>query len=810
MFLSFRTTRRFRSAFRFTALAVAGIAVAAVHASAQGTHLWTQSRLEEFEKGTPQGVALTSDGHLRTGPGLTELATTPSTYVWSVAVDKSGTAYVGTASPATVLRIGADGKAFTLFESKDLSVQVVRLGPDGALYAATLPSGKVYRLKPDATAKQDETSAIVVFDAAKFDDATAGDGTASSKLADGKDSGKTADSKDSEKASDGKASADKTAADKDKGTSPEKTGAKSHYIWEMTFDAAGRLYIATGGPGAVYRVDPAKPGAKPEVFFKSDEQHIRSLAWDAKGNLIAGTDGSGLVYRISSQGKGYVLFEAPRREITAMAVAADGTIYAASVGDKSRNPLPPLNVQGTGTMTMTIVQPGSMQAANTSASVPEGSEIYALEEGQAPRKLWAGKDEIVYALAAQAEGLLALTGNRGRVFRIKEDGSYADIAHLEAQQGLSLAAVPGANEILITTGNTGKLCRLAATADRHEYASDVLDTGALARYGRVEVEPGSANYELLTRSGNVEQPVRGKNDWGWSDWQPLHDGAVASPAGRYLQWKAVLRANGTLGGVGVNYLPVNAAPVVDELVVVPGARWSGQNQPAGQPPTVNIAFPSAGQGAGMSFDAGANAPLQAAKDRTAITVRWAAHDDNGDELIYSLYLRGDGETVWRLLKDKLTEKAYSFDATLIPDGGYQIKVVASDAPSHTPGDALTGDKVSERFEVDTTPPVVTGLKASLQDAPCKHLPCSMLLSVAFDAEDAFSPIARAEYSLDAGPWQYIEPVGGLSDSRREHYELRISLDVVAGKMSEHLITVRVYDRHENVGVAKTVIAAEEK
>ena len=88
-------------------------------------------------------------------------------------------------------------------------------------------------------------------------------------------------------------------------------------------------------------------------------------------------------------------------------------------------------------------------------------------------------------------------------------------------------------------------------------------------------------------------------------------------------------------------------------------------------------------------------------------MRWAAHDDNGDDLTYSLYLRGDGEHVWRLLKDNITEKAYSFDATLIPDGGYQIKVVASDAPSHTPGDALTGDKESERFEVDTTPPVVT-------------------------------------------------------------------------------------------------------
>jgi hypothetical protein len=219
----------------------------------------------------------------------------------------------------------------------------------------------------------------------------------------------------------------------------------------------------------------------------------------------------------------------------------------------------------------------------------------------------------------------------------------------------------------------------------------------------------------------------------------------------------------------VNYLPVNAAPVVDDLVVVPGARLNSQGQPASQSATVNIAFPSSGQNAAIVDDGSSSTPLQASKDRTAITVRWAAHDENGDDLTYALYLKGDGETVWRLLKDKLTEKAYSFDADLIPDGGYQIKVVASDAPSHTPGDALTGDKISERFEVDTTPPVVS-----------------------------------------AGPWQYIEPVGRLSDSRHEHYDLRIFLDVVAGKMSEHLVAVRVYDRHDNVGVAKTVIAAEEK
>ena len=747
----------------FSTLLFTLLLAASIPARAQGTHLWTQSKLEEFEKGTPQGVALESDGHLRGGPGLVNVLTTPSTFVWSVAVDKSGVAYLGTGSPASVMRVDPQGKAFTLFETKDVSVQVVKLGPDGLLYAATLPSGKVYRLKPDATSKQDESSTNLVFDLSK---------------AGGPDQ-----------------SADKESSN------------KAHYIWDLTFDSAGKLYIATGGPGAVYRIDPAKPGSKPEQFFKSDEAHIRSLAWDRKGNLIAGSDGSGLVYRISPEGKGYVLFDAPRREITSVAVGADGTIYAASVGDKTHNQLPPLPVQGVGAVSITIIQPGSVQAVNASTSLPEGTEIYALAEGQAPRKLWTSKDDIVYALSAQSDGLLALTGNRGHVFRIQNDGTFADIAHLEAQQGLSLGVPQGPEEksnILIGSGNTGKLFRLSA-GEKHEYASDVLDAGALARFGHIEVEPGSAGYEIWTRSGNVEQPVR-----GWSDWEPLKEGAVASPAGRFLQWKAVLHADGAVGSVAVNYLPVNAAPVVDDLVVATGARERPQAQNHGQSQTVNIAFGSpAASTDGTMTDPSASSPLTAAKDRTAVTVRWSAHDDNGDTLVYDLYLRGDGETVWRALKKKITEKAYSFDATQIPDGGYQVKVVASDAPSHSPGDALTGEKVSDRFEVDTTPPAITGLKAA-RGTICSSVPCSSKLLVTFDAVDASSPISHAEYSLDAGPWQYVEPVDKISDSRTEHYDFNVTVNEEPGKTSEHLITVRACDRYENVGVAKTVVPAQEK
>ncbi len=768
-----------------------------VPALSQGTRLWTQSRLEEFEKGTPQGVAIGSDGKLRAGPVAAEELTTPSSFVWSVAAapeaGKDAPVYLGTGSPATVLRVRQDGAAGwrteKLFESKALAVQVVRLGPDGALYLATIPDGKVYRIKnpsaADAAKPLDEANAEVVFDLAKFDSAA-----------------KSSD-KEGKKDGDGK-----------------KAESRSRYIWDMSFDPAGRLYVATGGPGAIYRISVNEAQPKAEAFFETDEPHIRILAWDKNGNLLAGSDGSGLVYRIDPNGKGYVLFSAPRREITALAIGADGTVYAADVGDKSRNPLPPLPVQnGANSITISFVNPGSVQAANASTALPEGTEIYALTANAAPRKLWSDKDDVVYQLASSPDGLMALTGNRGRLFTIRPDGSYSDFAHLEAQQAVSLAH--SASGWLVGTGNTGKLYALADAggSPQHAYASDVLDAGATARWGRMQLDPDSHGYKLWTRSGNVEQPVRREKDWGWSDWQPAADGRIASPVGRYLQWKVELDSGGEVSGVGVNYLPVNSAPMVDDVVVVPGARVMPQPGNAGQPGTVTIAFPAAQQTNGVVFDPNAGngaAPIQAQKDRTAVTARWAAHDDDGDELSYDLYLRGDGEHVWRLLKKGLTDKVYSFDGSALPDGGYYLRVVASDSLSHSPGEALAGELASERFELDTTPPAITNLKAGAVVAgECKPVACASKLSipVTFDAKDAVSAVSHAEYSLDAGPWQYVDPVGGLSDSQEERYSFSVPLPVGSdGKLegdpkAEHLITVRAYDRHDNMAVAKTIVPA---
>jgi hypothetical protein len=125
-----------------------------------------------------------------------------------------------------------------------------------------------------------------------------------------------------------------------------------------------------------------------------------------------------------------------------------------------------------------------------------------------------------------------------------------------------------------------------------------------------------------------------------------------------------------------------------------------------------------------------------------------------------------------------------------------VKVVASDAPSHSPGEALTSEKESRRFEVDTTPPRIENLTASVEGAQ---------IHVRFRAEDGFSTVKRAEFSIDAGEWKYVEPVGQLSDAKTEDYDFKVTPDSAKGNEPEHVVVVRVYDRYDNMGAAKTVL-----
>jgi hypothetical protein len=254
--------------------------------------------------------------------------------------------------------------------------------------------------------------------------------------------------------------------------------------------------------------------------------------------------------------------------------------------------------------------------------------------------------------------------------------------------------------------------------------------------------------------------------------------------------------------VSLAYEPKNVAPVIDGIALQdPGVRAQAQqNLATGAAAVATLKYPPAQTTSGGAIVSQTQnttttkfeAPPLATMQKSYQTVVWTAHDDNEDELKYAVFFRGEGEKEWKLLKDNLEQKFFSFDATTLPDGAYYLKIVASDAASNPQEKALKTERESERFEVDNTPPVIGKIESSLAGGK---------VTIGFAATDAESNIERAQYSVDGGEWMLVAPKTGISDGKQESYEFTVN----GLKAGEHTIAVRVYDRFENVGSGKAVV-----
>src|SRR5438874_3317909 len=307
------------------------------------------------------------------------------------------------------------------------------------------------------------------------------------------------------------------------------------YIWSLAILNDGSLAVGTGDNGKLYRVRAA--GAKPEssLLINTNQTHVMSLAVNKQGDLIAGTDPGGLVLRISSDGKAFGLYDAPLREIHALAPAADGSIYALALSDTAST----TRATGQSATTTSVSEAGTALAgvteeASATQPVPPAvparsrndlsnvrSAVFHILPDGATDIVWSSTSVTGFAVTAARGGVLIGTSEKGRVYLVTNDGR--DTLLLQSTEGQISSLIARGADVFAASSTQGQLFRFGQPAVKEgSYESTVRDAKVVASWGRIWWR-GSGPVELQTRSGNSERP-----DTTWSDWSASYTDAAGS------------------------------------------------------------------------------------------------------------------------------------------------------------------------------------------------------------------------------------------------------------------------------------------
>ncbi len=702
--------------------------------------VWHQGTQADFAAGNLTNVAVTSTGDVRLAPSLRKLADTAQNYVWAILPDGHGNLYLGTGDNGEILKMDAAGKVTSYYKTGELEVTSLALGGNGTLYAGTAPHGAVFQITPQGkgdkvfSAPEKYVTALTVANAGTDLYATTGGGT-----------GRV-------------------------------------YEMRLTSLPAGLTAGGIDGPQFVYL---SKPVAPTGALFTSPEAHLLSLATDKGGNVYAGSSPSGIVYKITPDGKSTVLYDAAEPNITALTTDKDGNVYA-----------------GTG---------------------PTGT-VYRISPDGAAKRVLGKLSTGITGLQADADGAVYAAAG-GTVTKINADDTTQSFVAPQDQQFVSLALDPADGAVYTGTGVVGSVYGIGAfrqTAGQTNtlegnYQSVVHDAGIRAKWGTL-TWGGDAGVRLQTRSGDVPRP-----DASWSAWStPLNvptGQTVASPPARYIQYQALLTGgSGTvaprLRDVTLYYLPRNQAPTVAIRKPADGDAVSKDmliQWTASDPDKDTLAYDVA-----YSKDGGQTwTPIKKRASATKTTTRTVAampvsptviiaqgttNLDKVQNLPPAVRAQILAQMKAEQLKaaatpaiaakpaDKgaveLKDTSFSWDTTEVPDGTYQVRVIASDKPSN-PADFLTARAVSAPFLIANAAPTLT-----VQVTP-------LALHGTVTTGPAFVKAVQAK--IDGGDPVAASADDGLFDSPSEAWSLTLP-PLPVGK---HSVEVQAVDTAGNT-VTKTV------
>jgi hypothetical protein len=736
------------TATRFRIICAVSVALAAGTVRASSSKFFQTATQADFLKGEVENLSVDARGQLTLGPAVELIYEAAAPFVWAITPGSDGAFFVGTGNEGKVYRVDGSGKGTVFFDSAELEIHAMAPAPNGGLYVATSPDGKIYKV--------DRNGVAVTF----FD--------------------------------------------------PD-----DRYIWALAVNSRGDVYAGTGDKGVIYKITPDGKGAP---FYSTKSTHATALAIDRSGNLFVGTESPGKVIRIDADGKGFVLLDTPYQEVRSLRFDDKGQLFAAALNGRPGGAAPASQGQAEPVASETgrgLVPSVSVSTEITSIAIVDGGAAStpssASREDRRASKgalyrimpdglwdlVWDSREDVPYDVTFDRTGApIIATGNKGKLYRLEGEPLRPTLlTRASAQQVTGFYKDPR-GQVYFATANPGKLFRLSSEhAPRGTFESEPSDAQMLATWGTLSwrgTVPQGSRIELATRSGNTETP-----DETWSAWStnafPSDGAAIPSPKARYLQWRAVLSGGGAgpvLTSVTAAYLQRNLRPVVRSITVHPPGIVFQKPFTTGEPDLAGFGDQTTPDrrlsSAAQTTPGSSSTPALGRRtyQKGLQTLVWRADDENDDEILYSVLYRREGETTWTPLRRDIEEPIFVWDTTLVPNGTYFVRVVASDSPSNPASAALTGERDSSAFLIDHTPPAIVVSSVRTEGART---------TLVFDVNDADSPVSRVEYSRDGGVhWTALFPKDGIADSKSERYEVTID-----GRIGDGGLTIRASDSMNN-------------
>jgi hypothetical protein len=686
---------------------------ASAPAFATATKTFRQSSAKDFEEGEASATMILPTGEVVPGMKTSPIAA-ESSFVWCSASSRDGaTAYFGSGDEGKIFAVDAraadkkDDKARLVAKLDAPWVTALAVRPDGTLLAGTTPGGRIFTVDPRS------------------------------------------------------------------GAVKELTKLPAEHVWALVYeDKTATTYVGAGAPGKIFAVDGK---GKSRALWDSRDKHVVSLAWADERHLFAGTSEEAILYRVGLDGRGEALQDFEAEEVRAVARAGDAVTIAVNDFEKAAPPFAPWPPAAKGTRVVIAAggPPSSAGALPRPGQRKSKAALYRLERDGRIEQIFSIADGYFTSLVVDDKtgDVYAATGSQGRVYRVQPDRTASLAIDLPERQALTVVRANGSGgPFLVGTGDAGAIYR-AHRANAHgeaTYLSRVLDAETRAQWGLLRWH-GGKGLTLETRSGITAKP-----DEGWTAFQRLqgaHAGAeggagqVASPAARYVQYRATLEgADARLGEVTLAYLPQNQRARVTEFTASDGSA-AGGTPPAPGTPVVRA-------------------------HATILKLRWKVENLDGDELDYRLAFREENEAVWRPLgtSEPLLKPEYDWNTEGLPDGTYVVRIVTSDERAQPRERALDSTYLAPPVLVDNRKPEVAGLAAKGA-------------FVSGRARDQQSAITQIEVAVDGAEWHEVAPADGICDDLVEGFTVKLP----ALAPGPHAVTVRAWDSADNVGAASITV-----